>query len=203
MAYELNVVKGPMQSRYSKPHMFTGVLPMNYQILKVIQPRPLLVGQLTADYAESMTTFEDGDFCRVRINSQLVVIEIVCVTKKEKRLYFLEYFCGKHVLLLNDLRNRYHAGWITNFLDFFQRPWTELILHDRFDELQLKNRRVLLSMLLMNTSESMVTTHQLRGSMENIQRQRLEENVIEFVRTYRRDFIHAFALPEDWGVFSL
>ncbi|KAH8233343.1 hypothetical protein KR026_007225, partial [Drosophila bipectinata] len=203
LAYELNVVKGPMQARYSRPHMFTGMLPMNYQIIKVIQPRPLMVGQLTADYAESMTTFDDGDFCRVRINSQLVVIEIVCVTKKEKRLYFLEYFCGKHVLLLNDLRNRYQAGWITNFLEFFQRPWTELIMHDRFEELQLKNRRVLLSMLLMNTGEAANATQKLRGSVENIQRQRLEENVIEFVRTNRRDFIHAFALPEDWGVFNL
>ncbi|XP_039228428.1 cilia- and flagella-associated protein 61 isoform X1 [Drosophila yakuba] len=197
LAYELNMVKVVMQSRYSKPYMFTGILPMGYQIIKFTQPKPLLIGQLPIEFSETLTTYDDGDFCRIRLNKKLIVIEIVCVTKKPKRLYFMEYFCGKHAMLLNDLRGRFQSGWIQNFLEFFKQPWTELLMHDRFEDLQLKNRRLLLSMLLMNNKDNP------RSSLENTQRQKLEENVIDFVRTYRKDFTHEFALPEDWGVFNL
>jgi len=72
-------------------------------------------------------------------------------------------------------------------------------MHDRFEDLQLKNRRLLLAMLLMNNKDA----NNARSSLESTQRQRLEENVIDFVRTYRKDFTHEFALPEDWGVFNL
>ncbi|XP_017054350.1 cilia- and flagella-associated protein 61-like [Drosophila ficusphila] len=199
LAYELNMVKIVMQSRFSRPSMFTGLLPMGYQIVKFIQPKAVLIGQLPVTYSAVMTTYEDGDFCRIRLNKKMIVIEMVFVTKKPKRLYFMEYFCGKHSMLLNDLHGRFQSGWITNFLDFFQQPWTELLMHDRFEDLQLKNRRLLLSMLLMNNKDANVA----RGSLEASQRQRLEENVIDFVRTYRKDFTHEFALPEDWGVFNL
>ncbi|XP_017004328.3 cilia- and flagella-associated protein 61 isoform X1 [Drosophila takahashii] len=199
IAYELNMIKIVMQSRYSRPFMFTGILPMGYQITKFTQPKSLLIGQLPIDFSDSMTTYENGDFCRIRLNRKLIVIEIVCVTKKPKRLYFMEYFCGKHAMLLNDLRGRFQSGWISNFLDFFQQPWTELLMHDRFEDLQLKNRRLLLAMLLMNNKDA----NNARSSLETTQRQRLEENVIDFVRTYRKDFTHEFALPEDWGVFNL
>ncbi|KAI8037540.1 cilia- and flagella-associated protein 61 [Drosophila gunungcola] len=199
LAYELNMVKIVMQSRYLRPFAFTGMLPMGYQIIKLIQPKPQLIGQLPIDYSESMTTYENGEFCRIRLNKNMIVIEIVCVTKSPKRLYFLEYFCGKHAMLLNDLHGRFQSGWIKNFLHFFQQPWTELIMHDRFEDLQLKNRRLLLSMLLMNNKDAM----NVRNSLESTQRQKLEENVIDFVRTYRKDFVHEFALPEDWGDFNL
>ncbi|XP_037715986.1 cilia- and flagella-associated protein 61 isoform X2 [Drosophila subpulchrella] len=199
LAYELNMIKIVMQSRYSRPFMFTGILPMGYQIIKFTQPKPMLIGQLPIDFSESMTTYENGDFCRIRLNRKLIVIEIVCVTKRPKRLYFMEYFCGKHAMLLNDLRGRFQSGWVRNFLDFFQQPWTELLMHDRFEDLQLKNRRLLLAMLLMNNKDA----NNARSSLESTQRQRLEENVIDFVRTYRKDFTHEFALPEDWGVFNL
>ncbi|KAH8308894.1 hypothetical protein KR059_002754 [Drosophila kikkawai] len=192
VAFELGMLKIVMQPRFIRPYMFTGMLPMGYHIVKVIQPKPLLIGQLPADFTENMTTYEDGDFVRIRLNLKRIVTEIVCVTKKEKRLYFLEYFCGKHAKLLNDIRGRYKSGWITNFLQFFQQPWTELIMHERFEDLQLKNRRVLLSMLLMSNK----ITDTVSG-VDMAQRKKLEENVIEFVRTYREDFNHEFALPED------
>ncbi|XP_016977075.1 cilia- and flagella-associated protein 61 [Drosophila rhopaloa] len=197
LAYELNMVKIVMQSRYSRPFAFTGQLPMGYHIIKYIQPKPLLIGQLPIDFSETMTTYENGDFCRIRLNKKMIVIEIVCVSKTPKRLYFMEFFCGKHATLLNDLHGRFQAGWISNFLHFFQQPWTELIMHDRFEDLQLKNRRLLLAMLLMNNKDND------RNSLESTQRQKLETNVIDFVRTYRKDFTHEFALPEDWGVFNL
>ncbi|KAH8234420.1 hypothetical protein KR038_009520 [Drosophila bunnanda] len=192
LAFELDMLKIVMQPRFIKPNMFTGMLPMGYHIIKIIQPKPLIIGQLPADFTENMTTYDDGDFVRIRLNLKMIVTEIVCVTKKDTRLYYLEYFCGKHAKLLNDVRNRYKAGWITNFFNFFQQPWTELIMHDRFEDLQLKNRRVLLSMLLMTQKNA-----EPRSSVEQEQRKKLEENVIDFVRTYRQDFYHEFALPED------
>ncbi|KAH8254134.1 hypothetical protein KR032_008640, partial [Drosophila birchii] len=192
LAFELGMLKIVMQQRFIRPFSFTGMLPMGYHIIKIILPKPLLIGQLPADFTEKMTTYEDGDFVRVRLNLKMIVTEIVCVTKKEKRMFFLEFFCGKHAKLLNDIRNRFKAGWITNFYTFFQQPWTELVMHERFEDLQLKNRRVLLSMLLMSHRNEGI-----RSSVEAVQRKKLEENVIDFVRTYRQDFNHQFALPED------
>ncbi|KAH8389745.1 hypothetical protein KR200_000872 [Drosophila serrata] len=192
LAFELGMLKIAMQQRFIRPFLFSGMLPNGYHIIKIIQPKPLLIGQLPVDFTENMTTYDDGDFVRIRLNLKMIVTEIVCVTKKEKRLYFLEYFCGKHAKLLNDVRNRFKSGWITNFLVFFQQPWTELIMHERFEDLQLKNRRVLLSMLLMSHKNA-----EPRSSVEMVQRKKLEENVIDFVRTYRQDFNNQFALPED------
>lgn len=85
------MIKVVMQSRYSKPYMFTGILPMGYQIIKITQPKPLLIGQLPIEFSETLTTYDDGDFCRIRLNNKLIVIEIVCVTKKVNKSKFLFY----------------------------------------------------------------------------------------------------------------
>lgn len=71
---------------------------------------------------------------------------------QECHLDFLQHFCGKHELLLNNLRARFRARTIDNFLKWFQEPWTELIMHEKFDELQAENRNLLRAMALANLS---------------------------------------------------
>ncbi|BFG06398.1 cilia- and flagella-associated protein 61 [Drosophila madeirensis] len=197
LAFILNMQGGSTHQRFSKVNMFTSRLPMNYQMVKIVSPQPLLMGQITNEFMENMTTYQDGDFCRVRLNHKMFVMEIVCVTKKKKSLLFLEYFCGRHVALLNNMRNRWQSGWIDNFLDYFEQPWTELLMHERFQDLQLKNRRTLLAILLMDTTTNLYKPEN-RKSLEETQCKRLEANLIEFVRTYRKEFVNEFALPEEW-----
>ncbi|XP_022231899.2 LOW QUALITY PROTEIN: cilia- and flagella-associated protein 61 [Drosophila obscura] len=198
LAFILNMQGGSTQQRFSKVNMYTGRLPMDYQMVKIVSPQPLLMGQLSSEFMESMTTYHDGDFCRIRLNPKMFVMEIVCVTKKKKSLLFLEYFCGRHVALLNNMRNRWQSGWIENFLDYFEQPWTELLMHERFQDLQLKNRRTLLAILMMDTTTNLYKPEN-RASLEEAQRKKLEENLIDFVRTYRKEFVNEFALPEEWA----
>ncbi|XP_001360499.4 cilia- and flagella-associated protein 61 isoform X1 [Drosophila pseudoobscura] len=198
LAFVLNMQAGSTQQRFSKVNIFTGRLPLDYQVVKIVAPQPLLKAQLSTEYMESMTTYQDGDFCRVRVNPKMIVMEIVCVTKKKKSLLFLEYFCGRHVALLNNMRDRWKSGWIENFLEYFEQPWTELIMHERFQDLQLKNRRSLLAILMMDTNTNLRDADN-RHSLEEAQRMKLENNLIEFVRTYRKEFVNEFALPEEFN----
>lgn len=57
-------------------------------------------------------------------------------------LDFLEFFCGKHEKLLNNLYLNWKLSYIGSFLEFFQEPWTELIMHDHFPELREINREL-------------------------------------------------------------
>lgn len=52
----------------------------------------------------------------------------------------LKCFCGRHELMLNNLKSRWYLRDIVNFLDFFKEPWVELILHDKFEELTTLNK---------------------------------------------------------------
>jgi len=61
-------------------------------------------------------------------------------------LDFLQHFCGKHEKLLNNLKSRFKARTIHNFLKYFQEPWTELIMHENFEDLQEENRALLTPM---------------------------------------------------------
>lgn len=91
LAFELGMLKIVMQSRFTRPYLFTGMLPMGYHIVKIIQPKPILIGTLPADFTENMTTYDNGDFVRIRLNLKHVVTEIVAVTKKVRILNQLLY----------------------------------------------------------------------------------------------------------------
>lgn len=56
---------------------------------------------------------------------------------------FLKFFCGRHELLLNNLKSRWYLKYITNFIDFFQEPWTELLMHEEFESLRLVNKSLI------------------------------------------------------------
>ncbi|XP_030388035.1 cilia- and flagella-associated protein 61 isoform X2 [Scaptodrosophila lebanonensis] len=146
-ALQLDQEKAFVERRYMRPCFFVALLPMDYMVTKITMPKRYLGGQLSNEFTEVMTTYEDGEFCRVRLNRKQVVEEIVCVTKANRTLFFLEPFCGKHESLLNNLKARWQMGWIKSFLKFFEEPWTELIMHERFEELQTKNRTALQSLL--------------------------------------------------------
>lgn len=57
----------------------------------------------------------------------------------------MKFFCGRHEALLNNMKSRWFINDIENFLTFFQEPWTELIMHDHFEELHNINADVIRS----------------------------------------------------------
>ncbi|XP_068148018.1 cilia- and flagella-associated protein 61 [Drosophila tropicalis] len=188
------------ERRFSKPCYFTALLPCGYKIVKVTVPKRYVIGQLSNEYNETLTTYEDGDFFRVQLSSTGMINEITCVTKNIfKKYYFIQYFCGKHEALLNNLRNRWKLGLITNFLTYFEQPWTEIFMHHCFGDLQLENRKALMPLLKKIPPAQAVNNARLREHHQPAYQPLLEANVVNFLRRYRADFINQFALPEDSG----
>lgn len=74
--------KKDYEDRYSVPLHFQAMLPMNYFITKVVMPRRYLNSQLPSSMSCSMTTYKNNTFCRVGLSMNMVVDEIVVVTKK-------------------------------------------------------------------------------------------------------------------------
>ncbi|XP_017868844.1 PREDICTED: cilia- and flagella-associated protein 61 [Drosophila arizonae] len=185
------------EKKFSKPCLFHAQLPENHKIIKVTIPKRYLLATLPNEYSHFMCTY-DGDFCRVRLNRKLFVEEIVCVTRKLSRpLFFLEFFCGRHVTLLNNVHNRWKAGLIKSFINFFQEPWTEYIMHDRFDELQMKNHDTLKS-LYQHIASRALGMNIGDSDFSEAGKHFLEANLLKFLREFREEFVNQFALPEDW-----
>jgi len=62
-------------------------------------------------------------------------------------LDYLEHFSGKHERMLNNLKTHYRDGDIECFFKFFQEPWTELLMHEHFEDFQAENHKMLTPML--------------------------------------------------------
>ncbi|XP_032572075.1 cilia- and flagella-associated protein 61 [Drosophila sechellia] len=188
------------EDRFAEPMLFQAILPLRYFITKVTMPRRYLLSQLPVIVNCNLTTYKNKTFCRVGLSTRMMVDEIVVVTKKECNLDFLLYFCGKHELLLNKLKSRYRANLIHCFLKFFQEPWTELIMHDDFEELQAENKELLSPMAISALSRPG------RGALGELtdmdfftlNKRYIELKLLSFLREHRRDFRHKFALPEDF-----
>ncbi|EDV37603.1 uncharacterized protein Dana_GF13533 [Drosophila ananassae] len=192
--------KRDYEDRYSQPLHFQAMLPMNYFITKVVMPRRYLNNQLPSSMSCSMTTYKNNIFCRVGLSMSMVVDEIVVVTKQSAHFDFLQHFVGKHELLLNNLRSRYRAKTIDCFITFFQEPWTELIMHDKFEDLQAENRDLLKPMAVSTLTRANVGAFKDVTDMDfvTLNKRYLEHKLLSFLREHRRDFRHRFALPEDF-----
>ncbi|XP_017024545.1 cilia- and flagella-associated protein 61 isoform X1 [Drosophila kikkawai] len=188
------------EDRFSEPLHFQARLPLNYFITKITLPRRFLAST-SSTFAYKMTTYKDNTFCRVVLSQTMVVEEIVVVTKLECYLDFLQHFCGKHELLLNNLNARYKANTIQDFLMWFQEAWAELIMHENFDELQVENRGILKTMAVAAQNKNVN-----RGPFQDVtdqdfyvlNKRYVEQRLLNFLREHRAEFKHKFALPEDF-----
>ncbi|KRF79984.1 cilia- and flagella-associated protein 61 isoform X2 [Drosophila virilis] len=187
------------ERKFSKPCLFHCLLPLGHMVIKITVPKRFLLGKLSNEYSQFMTSYSSsGDFFRVRLSQNLIVEEIVCVTRKlYKPLYFLEYFCGKHETLLNNMHSRWKMGLIKDFVSFFEAPWTEYLMHDRFDDMQNKNHSTLITLLqhmYFGVNGMSIGDSDFDGACKHF----LELNLLKFLRKYRKEFINEFVLPEDW-----
>lgn len=123
------------------------------------------------------------------------------IPQPKKDYFFLEYFVGKHETLLNNLRGQFKNGYIDNFIDFFQDPWTEFIMHDRFPEMQSKNRDTLIA-LLQQRQDGKKAMNIGDSDFKVTCKHFVEANLLKFLRAHRREFVNEFVLPEDWESLS-
>ncbi|XP_030387028.1 cilia- and flagella-associated protein 61 [Scaptodrosophila lebanonensis] len=185
-----------VEHKFSEPLYFQAQLPFNYYITKVTMPRRYLSTQLSTDMSCSLTTYSKKNFCRVTLSRNSIVEEIVVITNDDTRLDHLEHFVGKHESLLNNLKARYAAGALKCFLKFFKEPWTELIMHEDFEDLQVQNYNMLRPTVLAHQIKTVkdITDHEFF----KMNKGNLEEGLLNFLRKRRTDFHHPFALPEDY-----
>uniref|UniRef100_A0A1A9Z0I7 DUF4821 domain-containing protein n=1 Tax=Glossina pallidipes TaxID=7398 RepID=A0A1A9Z0I7_GLOPL len=191
-----------VEEKYSTPAYFQAQLPMGYYMVKLAAPKRYLARHLSNEYGFRMTTYENREFARVRLNNLGYVEEIVVVTEKFQDFDFLKYFCGRHELLLNNLKSRWYLKEITNFIDFFQEPWVELIMNDHFKKLQEYNKQLIKPAVeeVMNLS---ISREQRLKVMQNYANDfgitaRLEEALLVFLQEHREEFHTEFALPQDF-----
>ncbi|ALC42280.1 CG30275, partial [Drosophila busckii] len=197
----------PFEYKYSQPAFFQALLPLDYIITKVTMPRRYLATHFTSCFNCAMTTYWQNNFCRIGLTPKKIVDEIVVVSKQKRRFDFLEFFCGKHESMLNNLSIRYKAGTIKCLLCFLEEPWTELLTHDDFDELQARNhmllRPMIISMQQARTSSGERESTYSDADFLSVNQRVLEHNVLNFLRKHRREFQHEFALPEDYKKIKL
>ncbi|XP_034480066.1 cilia- and flagella-associated protein 61 [Drosophila innubila] len=185
----------PFQEKYLQPAFYRALLPLDYFITKVTMPCRYLASCTVGCGKCTLTTYNDHTFCRIGLSSKMMVDEIVIVTKDSSSLDYLEHFCGKHEKMLNNLKSHYQDGSIKCFLRFFQEPWTELLMHEDFEDFQAENHKLLKPMLL---TLDQVRKNSAGAQFLEVNQHILEHNLLEFVRTHRQDFQHKYALPEDY-----
>ncbi|XP_075169794.1 cilia- and flagella-associated protein 61-like isoform X1 [Haematobia irritans] len=188
--------------KFSQPYYFQAQLPMDHFFFKITIPKRYLANHLNNEYGLPLVTYFEGDFCRVRLNEHNIVEEIVIVTKKNHDYDFCKFFCGRHEMLLNNLRSRWYLKDIYSFLDFFQEPWVALIMNDHFEELQKQNK--LLMLTIAQEVMNLKVDRELRSKIMNNYCQdsgvtsQLEETYLKFLRNHRDEFGFEIALPEDF-----
>uniref|UniRef100_W8BNN2 Uncharacterized protein C20orf26 n=1 Tax=Ceratitis capitata TaxID=7213 RepID=W8BNN2_CERCA len=189
--------------KYLRPVYYQAQLPLGHHMAKAILPKRYIANHLDNTYLLTLVTY-DGNFSRVRINEHGIVVEITCVTKKKRSFDHLQYFVGHHESLLNDLHSRWYLREITSFVDFFEEPWTELIMHRNFDHLRSRIRSTCLEVAkeILNMDIGLDRS----GRKQLIKQQmadsgctdEVEKTLLRFLRKHRDDFIYPFALPEDF-----
>ncbi|XP_037895350.1 cilia- and flagella-associated protein 61-like [Glossina fuscipes] len=195
-----------VEEKFSMPAYFQAQLPMGYYMVKLVSPKRYLARHLSNEYGFRMTTYENREFARVRLTNLGYVEEIVVVTEKFQDFDFLKYFCGRHELLLNNLKARWYLKEITNFVDFFQEPWVELIMNDHFKKLQEYNKQ-LIKPAVEEVMSLNLSREQRFKVMQNYANDfgitaRLEEAVLLFLQEHREEFHTEFALPQDFPNIS-
>lgn len=102
---------------------------------------------------------------------------------------------------MNHLVARFKNGFIDDFLTFFEQPWTECIMHDRFPEMQSKNRDTLIS-LLQQKQSGMKAMNIGDSDFQATCKHFVEANLLKFLRAHRSEFTNEYVLPEDWENFD-
>ncbi|XP_018803936.1 PREDICTED: cilia- and flagella-associated protein 61-like [Bactrocera latifrons] len=189
--------------KYLQPVYFQAQLPLGHYMAKAILPKRYIANHLDNNYMLTLVTY-DGNFSRVRINEHGIVEEITCVTRNKRSFDHLQYFVGQHQALLNDLHTRWYLKDITSFVEFFEEPWTELIMHPQFDSLSSRIRTFGMEMAkdIMDMDLG-IDRRKRKQFMKQYMADaghtdEVEKTLLRFLRKHRDDFIYPFALPEDF-----
>ncbi|CAF4137745.1 unnamed protein product, partial [Rotaria magnacalcarata] len=79
-----------------------------------------------------------------------IIRTIVCLHHNKIDIYNLSQLYGLHERLLNNLRQRYNEGLISDFFTYFQENWAVALYHDRFADVRIEVREILKKALMEN-----------------------------------------------------
>lgn len=86
---QLSLEQYTTEKRFSRPKLFQARLPLGYLLVKVIVPKRYMLSKLDNTYSYVMSTFKNGQFCRIRMNSSFILEEITCVVRNVSVTYIL------------------------------------------------------------------------------------------------------------------
>ncbi|CAF1621244.1 unnamed protein product, partial [Adineta ricciae] len=154
--------KHPLIPLYKKPKRIYAVLPGNLHCLQICQTGPTVpyeTAKKIENYGTDIITNHQNNYFRLHIDSIGIVRTIVCLHHEKIDVYNLSQLYGLHERLLNNLRQRYNEGLITDLFTYFQENWTVALFHDRFTDVRNEIRDILRK-TLKNSDNSIV------GSLE-------------------------------------
>ncbi|UJR28415.1 hypothetical protein I4U23_009655 [Adineta vaga] len=178
--------KHPLIPLYKKPKRIYAVLPGNLHYLHVCQTGPTVNYEIVKkieNYGIDIITNEKNNYFRLHLDSTGIVRTIVCLHHDKIDVYNLSQLYGLHERLLNNLRQRYNEGLITDLFTYFQENWTVALFHDRFTDVRNEIRDILRKTL--KNSETSIT-----GSLESAIDQDIifsEEQKKAIIRRFRSE----------------
>ncbi|XP_046859906.1 cilia- and flagella-associated protein 61-like [Xenia sp. Carnegie-2017] len=135
---------------FKEPKIQYAILPGPFHYLHIGKPSlSIALDSLMAqhDYGFVLTTGAAGDedrgYFRLHINQYDSIETITCFSKQKIDVENLICLYGVHARFLNNLKQRYREGLITDFYSFFRESWCVALFHDRFKDLKNEIREIL------------------------------------------------------------
>ncbi|CAF3435054.1 unnamed protein product [Rotaria socialis] len=145
--------KNPLIPTYKKPKRIYAVLPGNIHYFEICQSGPTVKyenAKLIETYGTDFITNHENNYFRLHLDQTGIIRTIVCLHHNKIDIYNLSQLYGLHERLLNNLRQRYNEGLISDFFTYFQENWAVAVYHDRFADVRLEVREILKKALMEN-----------------------------------------------------
>ncbi|CAF0926188.1 unnamed protein product [Rotaria sp. Silwood1] len=152
--------RNPLIPTYKKPKRLYAVLPGNLHYFQICESGPTVryeVAKNIENYGTDLITNHENNYFRLHLDQTGIVRTIVCLRHDKIDAYNLSQLYGLHERLINNLRQRYNEGLITDFFSYFQENWAVALYHDRFTDVRNEVREIL-KKTLMDNEESIFSS---------------------------------------------
>ncbi|XP_057208619.1 cilia- and flagella-associated protein 61 isoform X2 [Triplophysa rosa] len=130
---------------YNQAKMQGGRLPGSYNYLHVTKPTANNTRASPDQHGCDIVTgrTETGNYFCLHLNQHDLVETITCLSKNPLPISNLRCLHGKHQMLLNHLRSRYHEGLVQDLYSYFRENWCLALFHDRFTDFEQEVRQIM------------------------------------------------------------
>lgn len=104
---------------------------------------------------------------------------------------------GQHHTLLNNILKKHKTAGLDDLLMFLNSSWMSAVIHDRFNNMQMENREMMLQMIspYLDGSEDFRKSSRIFQLLNQTScGKKLEDNLLEFIHRNRSE-LDMYALP--------